>query len=109
MIVILGSFFKFFDSPVIPEKFEDIDEKTCDLLVDDCKLGKAFIKDIVPNAVLHLTDDIYDDYSSEPSSSGSFSSPASTNSLSPTCSSSESDRSLVKTRKNEKNEKLDCI
>jgi nucleosome assembly protein 1-like 1 len=63
------SFFDFFKTPKLPTKAKNIDEETQEFLSEDWILAQEFFKAFIPNAVLYLTGDLYDDVDSSESSS----------------------------------------
>jgi hypothetical protein len=63
------SFFNFFKTPKLPTKVKNIDEETQEFLSEDWILAQEFFKAFIPNAVLYLTSDLYDDVDSSQYSS----------------------------------------
>lgn len=87
----LSSFFDLFDPLKVPDKAENIDDRTIDRLVMDWRLAKILYSSFIRNAVLYLTGDIFDDYDEEDESSESdSSSSASSSPSSPGSASSKS-------------------
>jgi nucleosome assembly protein 1-like 1 len=62
------SFFNFFDPPEVPEKLDDLDDDTHDLLQADWEMGELLRQSIIPRAVLFFTGealDVEEDYDEE--------------------------------------------